>query len=70
MPYTPFHTGPGLAIRVLCAEQPYKESSFTETSSLLKSVLEYHNASDKVTYCFILSLSFISIITVSTAAVL
>ncbi|KAK2157925.1 hypothetical protein LSH36_181g02015 [Paralvinella palmiformis] len=36
--------GPGLAIRVLCAEQPYMERDFTETSALLKILTDFSNA--------------------------
>ncbi|KAF6034129.1 GMPS [Bugula neritina] len=39
--------GPGLAIRVLCAEQPYREKSFSEIISLLKTFVEFHELSSK-----------------------
>ncbi|XP_067946997.1 GMP synthase [glutamine-hydrolyzing]-like [Watersipora subatra] len=39
--------GPGLAIRVLCAEQPYKEKMFSEISSLLKVAADYSNSLNK-----------------------
>jgi len=40
----PLPVGPGLAIRVLCAEQPYMERDFTETSALLKILTDFSNA--------------------------
>lgn len=33
--------GPGLAIRVLCAEEPYMERDFSETQVLIKIVVEF-----------------------------
>ena len=33
--------GPGLAVRILCADQPYMEKDFSETQVLLKIVLSY-----------------------------
>jgi len=33
--------GPGLAIRVLCAEEPYMERDFSETTVLLKIIADY-----------------------------
>lgn len=33
--------GPGLAIRVLCAEEPYMERDFSETQVLVKIVVEF-----------------------------
>ncbi|XP_064612030.1 GMP synthase [glutamine-hydrolyzing]-like isoform X2 [Liolophura sinensis] len=36
--------GPGLAIRVLCADTPYIEKDFAETSVLLKIIVDYSNA--------------------------
>ncbi|KAK9885455.1 hypothetical protein WA026_010951 [Henosepilachna vigintioctopunctata] len=33
--------GPGLAIRVLCAEEPYMEKDFSETQVLVKIVVEF-----------------------------
>ena len=32
---------PGLAVRIICAEQPYKKEDFFFTASLLKMVLNY-----------------------------
>ncbi|XP_071839853.1 GMP synthase [glutamine-hydrolyzing]-like isoform X2 [Apostichopus japonicus] len=36
--------GPGLAIRVICAEEPYIEKDFGETNILLKILADYANA--------------------------
>lgn len=33
--------GPGLAIRILCAEEPYNERDFSETQVLIKIVVEF-----------------------------
>lgn len=33
--------GPGLAIRVLCAEEPYMEKDFSETQVLVKIIVEF-----------------------------
>ena len=41
-------SGPGLAIRVICAEQAYKEKSFSETASMLRAAVDFHNLSTKV----------------------
>jgi len=39
--------GPGLAIRVLCTEEPYMEKSFTETERLLKVITDFSNSCKK-----------------------
>ncbi|XP_064642766.1 GMP synthase [glutamine-hydrolyzing]-like [Lineus longissimus] len=39
--------GPGLAIRVLCAEDAYMEKDFTETSIVLKIIVEFNRAVNK-----------------------
>lgn len=36
--------GPGLAIRVICADEPYMCRDFAETSVLLKFIADYSNA--------------------------
>lgn len=41
-------TGPGLAVRVICAEEPYMEKDFAETSLILKLIVDYSNAVKKV----------------------
>ncbi|KAF8796122.1 GMP synthase [glutamine-hydrolyzing]-like isoform X3 [Argiope bruennichi] len=33
--------GPGLAVRVICAEEPFMDKSFAETSVLVKVIIEY-----------------------------
>ncbi|TGZ71762.1 hypothetical protein CRM22_002467 [Opisthorchis felineus] len=37
--------GPGLAIRILCAAEPYMERDFSETTSLIKMIAGYHHMS-------------------------
>jgi len=44
------HAGPGLAIRVICAEEPYMEKDFAETSNMLKTIVDYSNAVKKVVF--------------------
>lgn len=36
--------GPGLAVRIICAEEPYMQKDFTETSVLIKQIVNYKNA--------------------------
>ena len=40
--------GPGLAIRVLCAEEAYMERDFSETQVLVKIIAEYDHMLQKV----------------------
>lgn len=40
--------GPGLAIRVLCAEEAYMERDFSETQVLVKIIAEYDQMLQKV----------------------
>lgn len=40
--------GPGLAIRVLCGEEPYIERDFSETQVLVKIIVEFDNMLKKV----------------------
>ncbi len=42
--------GPGLAIRVICAEEPYREKDFAETQIILKNITDYANAIKKVNW--------------------
>uniref|UniRef100_A0A0A1X6H0 GMP synthase (glutamine-hydrolyzing) n=1 Tax=Zeugodacus cucurbitae TaxID=28588 RepID=A0A0A1X6H0_ZEUCU len=35
--------GPGLAIRILCAEEPYIEKDFSETQVIAKVIVDFHN---------------------------
>jgi GMP synthase (glutamine-hydrolysing) len=46
--------GPGLAVRILCAEEPYMEKDFTETSLILKLIVDFSNAIKKVNQCLFL----------------
>lgn len=39
--------GPGLAIRVLCAEEPYIERDFSETQVLVKIIVEFEQMQQK-----------------------
>jgi GMP synthase (glutamine-hydrolysing) len=39
--------GPGLAVRVICAEEPFMEKDFSETSVLVKVIVNYANALQK-----------------------
>lgn len=39
--------GPGLAVRVICSEEPYMEKDFSETSVLVKVVIDYANSVQK-----------------------
>lgn len=40
--------GPGLAIRVICGEEPYMERDFSETQVLVKIIVEYDQMLQKV----------------------
>lgn len=40
--------GPGLAIRVICAQEPYIESDFGETQVLLRLIVEFNQIIKKV----------------------
>ncbi|UYV82071.1 GMPS [Cordylochernes scorpioides] len=39
--------GPGLAVRVICATEPYMEKDFSETSVLVKVIVDYANSLQK-----------------------
>jgi len=39
--------GPGLAIRVICALEPYMENDFAETQVLVRLIVEYHSMLQK-----------------------
>lgn len=39
--------GPGLAIRVICAEEPYMEKDFGETAIMLRVLTDFHNSVKK-----------------------
>lgn len=41
--------GPGLAIRVICAEEPYVCKDFPETNNILKIVADFSASVKKVT---------------------
>lgn len=45
--------GPGLAIRVICGEEPYMERDFSETQVLVKIVVEYDQMLQKVINSYI-----------------
>lgn len=40
--------GPGIAVRVICADEPFMEKDFSETSVLVKVIVNYSNALIKV----------------------
>ena len=40
--------GPGLAIRVICAEEPFMGKDFLETNSILQILVNYSTAVKKV----------------------
>lgn len=40
--------GPGLAIRVICALEPFMENDFAETQVLVRLIVEYHSMVQKV----------------------
>ncbi len=42
--------GPGLAIRVICALEPYMENDFAETQVLVRLIVEYHSMLQKVIF--------------------
>lgn len=39
--------GPGLAIRILCAEEPYMEKDFSETQVIARVIVDYYNKQKK-----------------------
>ena len=42
--------GPGLAIRVICAEEPYIQRDFSETQVIVKIIVEYEQMLLKVKF--------------------
>lgn len=40
--------GPGLAVRVICAEEPYMEKDFSETQVLVKVICNYKDSLERV----------------------
>lgn len=53
-----FALGPGLAIRVICAEEPYACKDFAETNNILKIVADYSASVKKV--CILYSFHLLS----------
>ena len=43
-------TGPGLAIRIICQEEPYMEKDFPETQVLCRLVVNYKDMVEKVSF--------------------
>lgn len=43
--------GPGLAVRILCADEPYMEKDYSETSVLLKVIVSYATSLQRVCIC-------------------
>jgi GMP synthase (glutamine-hydrolysing) len=60
--------GPGLAVRVICAEEPYMEKDFTETSVLLKVIANYQNAVNTVSQLDLLLHSLVHLLTLFVLA--
>jgi GMP synthase (glutamine-hydrolysing) len=46
--YKLYCVGPGLAIRVLCANEPYMEKDFTDTQNMLRVIVDFAKFSAKV----------------------
>lgn len=49
--------GPGLAIRVICADEPYVCKDFAETNNILKIITDFSASVKKVTGGFFLEYS-------------
>lgn len=47
--------GPGLAIRVICAMEPFMDSDFAETQVLVRLIVEYNSMLQKVSKCVMMS---------------
>lgn len=45
---SPSHVGPGLSIRVICAEEPYICKDFAETNNILKIITDFSASVKKV----------------------
>lgn len=45
--------GPGLAIRILCGEEPFIDKDFSETQVVVKIVVEYNDMVLKVNLCYV-----------------
>ena len=43
-------TGPGLAIRIICGDEPYQGSDFAETNIILGQIVDFVTAVKKVSY--------------------
>ena len=50
-----FFPGPGLAIRVICAEEPFMCKDFPETAVLLKFITDFAQASKTVSTIYYLN---------------
>lgn len=46
--FSSLHIGPGLSIRVICAEEPYICKDFAETNNILKIVTDFSASVKKV----------------------
>ena len=44
--------GPGLAIRVICADEPYMCKDFADTSNMLKIIADFVNAMKTVGFFY------------------
>lgn len=52
--------GPGLAIRILCGEEPFIDKDFSETQVVVKIVVEYNDMVLKVNYMWCVCILCIS----------
>lgn len=43
-----FYSGPGLAIRIICGDEPYQGSEFAETNIILGQIVDFVTAIKKV----------------------
>ena len=50
-------TGPGLAIRVICAEEPYIGRDFAETNVILRILVDFARAASKVHGHFLINVT-------------
>ena len=45
--------GPGLSIRILCADEPWMDKDFSETQVLVKIIVEYNQMLQRVIFIII-----------------
>lgn len=54
--------GPGLAIRILCGEEPFIDKDFSETQVVVKIVVEYRDMVLKVCIIIICNIKFVPLL--------